>query len=322
MITRRLFLGLGFLTWLYYLLLFRPDSPKSMEWINVLLLLAPLFLIPTGLRLINRYFFSITYSSASIFLYALSLTIGFMLSPGLPAGLLAIPWLLATLGLAIQFLGTLLPDLGWRRFIQLPAPFLCIGAALLFLPVGAVWALADRLGWRLLGFDPVMLRLTAVHFHYAGFLLPLTGGLILRNRLPRSLIKWTSWSMITGIPLVALGILTTHAGGPPAFEVFAVVLLAAAGLVCAALHFYFAIRPPARWQGNRWIWLPGGLCLATGLILAVLYGIRHYHPLPWMSIPWMYAVHGTLNALGLALLTLGWSIRKLKLKKGKLEFED
>ncbi|GJM34853.1 MAG: hypothetical protein DHS20C18_38540 [Saprospiraceae bacterium] len=45
------------------------------------------------------------------------------------------------------------------------------------------------------------------------------------------------------------------------------------------------------------------------MILAMGYGWRHYFPISFLDIPWMYAVHGTLNSIGFAATGLvGWLI--------------
>lgn len=57
-----------------------------------------------------------------------------------------------------------------------PLPELAVDAALLYVPVGAV-ALLPHVGGISLRFRPIFILLTAVHYHYAGFVLPLVTGL-------------------------------------------------------------------------------------------------------------------------------------------------
>ena len=49
------------------------------------------------------------------------------------------------------------------------------------------------------------------------------------------------------------------------------------------------------------LWLLCGLALMGGMLLALGYGWRTVVFIPQLTIPWMYAVHGTLNAIGFAL---------------------
>lgn len=53
---------------------------------------------------------------------------------------------------------------------------LAIDAALLYIPVGAV-ALVLHVAGISLQFRPIIILLTVVHYHYAGFVLPLVTGL-------------------------------------------------------------------------------------------------------------------------------------------------
>src|SRR5256885_1534113 len=64
--------------------------------------------------------------------------------------------------------------------------------------VGAGWLALARFGLRPLGFSPEIVLATAVHFHFAGVLLPV---LVLRSTGPRLVPP-----VLLGVPLVALGI--------------------------------------------------------------------------------------------------------------------
>jgi hypothetical protein len=47
------------------------------------------------------------------------------------------------------------------------------------------------------------------------------------------------------------------------------------------------------------------------MFLAALYGSRQLLPLEWLTIPWMRALHGTVNSLGFALSALlAWKIQQ------------
>jgi len=73
------------------------------------------------------------------------------------------------------------------------------------------------------------------------------------------------------------------------------------------LHLYLAFK-----NKNlliKVLWTIAGFSLLCGMTLALLYGWRAHHSLTFLTIPWMYAVHGTLNAVGFAIpALLGWSI--------------
>ena len=62
----------------------------------------------------------------------------------------------------------------------------CLDAGLLYLAVGGTWTVIARAGLRPLGFPDLIVLLTAVHFHYAGFALLVLAGLVAgRSAAPR-----------------------------------------------------------------------------------------------------------------------------------------
>lgn len=56
------------------------------------------------------------------------------------------------------------------------------------------------------------------------------------------------------------------------------------------------------------LFLLSGVSLFFGMALAAIYALRAFVlPLPWLDIPWMRALHGTLNAFGFGLCSmLAW----------------
>lgn len=173
-------------------------------------------------------------------------------------------------------------------------------AALLYLPVGAVWALFDQLDFQPLGFSRIIVLLTGVHFHYAGFALPRLTGLWLERGRPGGGLRIASWGIILGVPLVAVGITSSQLALPPAIEVIAVSLLACSAFVVSLSQFQWAMMAdiPAL---PRFLLALGGVALAVGMVLATIYGWRSVYPVGWATIPAMYAFHGTLNSLGFCL---------------------
>src|SRR5262249_49293411 len=160
---------------------FLHSSSFDLKWGVWLFLLAPLVLIPLGLKMVEfdqrdgievrlrRYASSIQLPAAII------LSIAFTLPVGLLAGALSLPWLMTAALISVSRLVRV-----WRRGLG-PSEELSIDAGFIYLVVGGVWALFSRLGVRPLDFDPVIVFLTAIHFHFAGFVLPLMVGLAARQ---------------------------------------------------------------------------------------------------------------------------------------------
>jgi len=190
-------------------------------------------------------------------------------------------------------------------------------AAFLFLPVGCVWALFDQLGYQPLGFSGIIVLLTGIHFHYAGFALPRLTGLWLQSEPRGPVFKWATWGVIAGVPLVAIGITTSQLGLPDWVEVLCVSVLAASALVVSLAQLEWAFRAPLPLLA-RLMFALGGLALASGMVLAVLYGWRSLFPMAWLSIPAMIATHGTLNSLGFCLPGLvAWKVHLSERKKSQ-----
>lgn len=285
-----LFYQLGLAAWLLFAFIILPTSPFSLHWVYVLLLAAPLWLIPLHFKTIKVHPILQTWAVPM----ALPLVAAYLIEASWIAGLLALPWLLFCV---------------FAFFKSYPnVPNYCAKAAFLYLPIGAAWLFADRMAWQPLGFSSTIVLLTAAHFHYAGFILPMMTAEVLGFYKK----KWTilvRWGVILGIPLVAIGITTSQLDWPAPIEVFAVTVMAVSAWCVGLLHLILGWRH--RFQAFGGLWMLCGLALMIGMSLAFLYGWRYYYSISFLSIPWMYAVHGTLNAIGFAIPgILGW--RKAK----------
>jgi len=272
--------------------------PRDSQWmITSLLLFVPLvlirlgfaFMIPHGHVIRYRWWYTVSYSQLPA---AIFLTAAFLTPAGTVAGLLALPWFCFTLLLA----GLALDEIRHRPTL---VEFGRLGAMLL-LPVGAAWALMSRSGLQPLGFAPIIVLLTAVHFHYAGFALPLLAGELLRwrnNVLNRALLI----AVLAGVPMVAVGITTTQLGGPREVELLAAITLAVVGILLGLGH----VRQAAHWPG--WVGLllaVSGLSLIAALGNSGLYALGQYGLIPRIEIPFMVHWHGAINAVGCALCGL------------------
>lgn len=275
---------LGFVVWIVFLFNFMPLHPKEVDYVKILLLAAPLWLVPIGLSLMqfgNRE----KWMSIST---AIILAIAYSLTPSILSAIFSLPWLLFSIWIS------------WKKWIDFQTGNLLKLAHLVtcvFLLVGAAWAFADRLAFQPLGFDTTITLLTAAHFHYAGFCLMLIAGLTQR--------KSAVYGVLIGVPTVAVGITTSHFAWPAEIETMAATIMAIAGMWVGVLHLFLAWKN--RFKAFSWLWLIAGFALIAGMILALLYGWRYYFPIPSLSIPTMYALHGTLNAIGFAApAILGW----------------
>jgi len=278
--------ALGGAIWVAWALAVRP------EWAAVLLLLSPFVLLPLGLRLaaigetgpetpilrlLSRLAPALaTFAAAS-----------FLADPGLLAALFSVPWLAFTVTVASVGITRLLS----RR--TLVDPGIGADAGLVFVAVGGVWLTIGRAGLNPLGFSDAIVQLTAVHFHYAGFALPIVAGFT-ASRLNRSALLPVA--VIIGVPLTAIGI---TAGGW--LEWSAATAMALAGIATAGLLLRLSAHEGGRARmlnSTAGVALMAGMSLALGWAWSIRFG---WH---FLGLDSMAATHGSLNALGFGLLGL------------------
>ncbi len=290
-------------------------------WARVILLFVPLVLLPFALDLVDD---EADATRPRVWLWgrrlqlpaALFLVIAFQLPPGRWSAAMALPWVIFTgvaAGVGLRGWGAG----GWRR-----RDVLCRQAALVYLGVGGLWVLADRLGLRPLRLDPAIVLLTAVHFHYAGFVLPTVGGQVVRERTG-ALSAGAALGVVAGVPLVAAGITVTQLTGGPYLEFLGswVLALSAAGI--AGQLFALARQPRWPWL-VRGLWMIAAAALGAAMVLAALYASRwHFRPWAWLDLPWMRVLHGTANMFGFGLAgVVGWWLARDFLRARRREANE
>ena len=203
------------------------------------------------------------------------------LAPGPAAGVATLPWLVVGLVHAVSAAVDLAPvDVEPRR--------------------PSAWIVADRLDLRPGGFDPTTVRLTAVHFHFAGFgLLTIAGRLIDGGGLvPRV----AAASVAIGVPLVATGFL-----GFPVAGLAGVVGVASGGVLVGLVQL--AAAGAMRSRMAQWLARVGGFSLLVTMPMAVLWQLGQVLPMTAIDMTAMVRVHGVLNALGFAVASMvAWTL--------------
>ncbi|HLP94515.1 MAG TPA: YndJ family transporter [Saprospiraceae bacterium] len=215
------------------------------------------------------------------------------------------PWwlVLPYLGAAIGYT--------WRSFVahlsqpQRPLSGWVQIFALGYWATAALWALMHMVHFQPFGFDPVIVTLTAAHFHLAGLVLStlVFANLMLHNR---PITRWLGMLSLAGMPLVALGITLTRLGYAPIIEQGAALFFIGYALlfIWHQTSMAFQANLPARVRTG---WLLGAGSLVAGMLLATLYALRFQIPLEWINIPNLKYWHGTLNTLGFGFCSLlGW----------------
>jgi hypothetical protein len=291
--------------WIVLLFLRTGDSSET-ELIQKILLLGILVIVPLGLSQIQRALISedsllFQAAVAAQPIAAVATTMSFLLLPGKPAAILTVSWLLVAAVVALGGVARL-----WKRGPVLSSE-ICIDAGMLYLPVGAAWLVAYRLGMQPLGFGDTIVLLTAMHFHFAGFAAPILAGLCGRV-LPQSkslgkVFALTAACIIGGTPLVAAGITFS-----PALALIGAAIISL-GLTLLAVLVIGWILNSVRPFLARVLLLISSLASVAAMILACLYAYSLVAKTVILDIPQMAMSHGILNAFGFALCGLvGWSL--------------
>ena len=140
-----------------------------------------------------------------------------------------------------------------------------------------------------------IIDLTAVHFHFAGFVLPAV-ALIVHAFAPRRLSETVAWGAVCATPLTAVGILVS-----PAIELVGASAVALTGMTLAILQWRIG------WRAKPWL-LVSSASLLVSMPLALVYAVGEFTSTAWLTIPAMLRTHGALNAFGFALpAVIGWN---------------
>jgi hypothetical protein len=293
----------GVLLWLAHCIAQGSLAPFSVNWPLMIVAFGAMVIVPAGLEVLRRQQVAaievrpVLLTGAWLFMVA-----GVILEQRSSAAapwFYALPWLLVTLWIAWQAVSALLRGpRSVERAVMLSGPVM--------LAVGGAWYFADRTAMQPFGFDFLIVRLTAAHFHFAGFVLPIAAGLVLRHA-PGRLMKAAAPGVVAGVPMVAAGITLTRMGSRVEVECVLALLFSlfalAIGIGQAALAWKKRTQPVTA----RALLFVSGVCLTAGMVLAMLYALRPWCPLPSLHLPRMWAWHGSLQAFGFALCGLiGW----------------
>jgi len=267
----------------------------DLSLIEVLLLLAPLVLVPLAMEVAGRHGPARWFRLAA----AVALVPALLLDRGGWAAALAVPWL----GCSVAFAVVVLRD--WNRARDLHPAALARVASAAYLVVGATWLVGSRLGVEPFGIGEPIVQLTAVHFHFAGFVAALLAA---RTCEAAKGSRWATVATLCTIgapPVVAAGFTT----GSAVFQIGGATLLAA-GLWILAGVLLIVVAPATAPGAARVLLRISALAVVAPMVLAVSWAAGQHLGVPALDIPTMARIHGTVNAFGFALAgLLGWVAR-------------
>jgi hypothetical protein len=279
-------LVLGFAAWSIALVF--PPAPLPAR----IMLLAPLVIVPRLVRLLPTRPPLDRVEPTVILAAALPLLVAFALPAGPVAAVFAVPWLVA--GVVAGASGVIHGLSRRRSAFPLPSvPDLGIDVALGFWTVAAVFVVVDRLGVAT-PFPPVIVLLTATHFHVAG-----VGLLTVAARLAevRPWLRMPVVGLVGGIPVTALGFVVAS----PVVGAAGALLVGSAGIGVATGLLTGAAPGLSRWPGG----LAGG-CLLVGMPMGIAWSLAILANVVFVDIDVMIRTHGVLNALAVTIAVVAW----------------
>jgi YndJ-like protein len=271
--------------------------------IELLFLLAPWIVLPLATSLIpdidaselltnrQRAMNWITFAAAVL------ATFSFFLPAGPRAASFAGAWMLVCALFMLRGLRRL-----WRYRAKSFSQF-CFATGESYLIVGGIWLVASRQGLHPAGFQEPIVLLTAVHFHFAGFLSAVLAGLTYER------LRETRWSKplraaLTGV-VVGPGLLGLAFLAGPKLKLAAVVLIVLGqfGLATGMVRVAVGTENPV---GRTMLLLSSGSVVA-GMVLAATWALGEYPLQPFVDLARMERYHGVLNAVGFGICGLiGW----------------
>ncbi len=274
------------------------EHPYDGLWIVSLLMLSPLVLMRVGEAIVLGE--GISKQRLLPHVGAIVLLAASLLRPASTmAAVMATPWMVLRICLAAEVM------LKWRLLPVKTPGQICTDFASIFPVVGAAWLVMHRANWTPWNFDPLIVLLTAAHFHHAGFTLPLMAGLNAKAA-PGCWTRFSCVAILIGVPLVAAGITCTHFGVLRFVEPFGVTVLVLGAVGVAVSQIRLGLEKKCGVLA-RLGFVVSGVSLLAAMLLALGFGLRYVFPNLALTMPQMWAIHGTLNAFGFGLCgILAW----------------
>ena len=282
----------------------------SLDAIAALFLLSPLVLVPLGFEVTRPLTAESTppgrWARILLPIGAVLAAVSFWPSAGPSAGLVASGWSLVCALAAIDGVWRLVR--GGYRSVE----GVCASAGVVYLFVGSVWLILSRWGSAPFHYPGRTVLLAALHFSFTGFVLPIVAGATANARRTAQ----GPAAPALGSTLLAAGILVGPAilaagnvrHSPTLKLVGALLLVAAsfglAGQVASVMRRRCMASRPA-----RALVATSALSLLLGMLLVAVYAVGEAMGRPWLTVPQMARLHGTINALGFSLCgLLGWAL--------------
>ncbi len=259
----------------------------------------PLVAAPLALALLARMLDSSLGSTSIVYrtaqrvqpIAAAMIVASFLLGKGPRAAVLTVAWLIMAIMIAVAGLPSV------KRSHRPLLSSASLTAAMVFLPIGAVWLFLSRLGVGPANFAPITVLLAAVHFHFSGFTLQVLIAATARDLVggsPRlaATHRGVAVGAIASIPLIALG----NVLAAPGLKFVGVSAMVVSVLFLAGASTKLALA--SRASIRKTLLLVAAASVTVGMLAAMTYGIGELTGANWIGVNRMAAFHGLLNAVG------------------------
>ncbi|MGF2715744.1 YndJ family protein, partial [Bacillus cereus] len=209
----------------------------------------------------------------------------------------ALLWFAYT-GIVALFGISRLLERGWK-----PLEEAAIDSAFIYLFLGGFWFFASVAKFPIMHFSSDIVLLTAAHFHYSAFLLPLSAGLLGRKREQGSKLYDAIMFIIVISPMtVAIGITYSRV-----FEFFAVFIY-----LCAIYGYgVYVWRTKFNAISAKILLTLSSSTLMVTIMFSLIYSYGNFKQAMTITIAQMVWIHGVVNGIGVALPAfVGWMIEK------------
>ncbi|MGP4078913.1 YndJ family protein [Pseudalkalibacillus sp. R45] len=291
--------GIGFILWLISLFAI------ELNLIEQLLLFAIYVTVPLTFALTETVkrdgtLFT-TYRAAFHLQLPMAVLAGlsFSLEPGVTAGFLSVGWLVFSI-LVFLYGAARFSARGTRRLEELS-----VDIGLIYFLLGGVWFTISRFGLEIMDFSMTIIQLTAIHFQFSAFVLPIFNGLLGRflvgqqHTLSKT-YKLATCGILAGPILIAIGITYSRL-----FEFLSVGIFVIALILYCILIFTHVV-PKISWLPRILLFLSTSVLILT-LAFSFIYGLSRALNVVMIPIPDMVLFHGIGNAFFVVFCgVVGW----------------
>ncbi|WP_270180518.1 YndJ family protein [Alkalihalobacillus sp. CinArs1] len=292
----------GLFLWVAFVVTKLLTTPiDTLQYVMMLLMFAYLVLVPLTLHLVQQKK-NIFYRYAARLqpLAAISAGASFFLEQGTLAVILAVPWLVTTILIALYGVSLVLQT--WKK-IRTNSVLIQLG--LMYISIGGFWLVLHRSGVQVLHFSDVIVLLTSIHFHYAAFVTPIMMAFLGKHLITYApnIKPWftiIAVLVLLGPPFIAVGI--TFSNTLPVLEFISVVEFVTPLIVFAVLCLVYLV-PKLEFSVQMLLSI-SFMSLLFSMSSAMIYGFAHVNETVILGIPLMVFFHGFVNTFGFTLFGL------------------